>query len=260
LQTSSSKASSVLSSSISTSVHTLSPSTRASTTSSVSTRTTATGIKDAYDVITSQGYQPFCSIYLGFSTPHTTVTATQTDTETTILTSIATEVSTSTYTGVYTEMDVSTITEFATVTTASPTSAIVLSKRTVSAIPMPLIVYPDSSLSSACSKAATPPETVTILTATTSTTLLTWVKNMTTTTVSFTTEVSSTREQYLTTVTSTSTSYLPPLPTQVVVNPSFEIGGVNNGDKLPPWEYTGQAASYSNVNDAYQSYDGDWFT
>jgi hypothetical protein len=42
----------------------------------------------------------------------------------------------------------------------------------------------------------------------------------------------------LTTVTSISTSYTPPLPTQVVINPPFEIGDfLGSSGQISPWTY-----------------------
>jgi hypothetical protein len=212
-------------------------------------------------VIISHEYQPFCSAYLGFTITSLTVTATQTDSETTMQTNIATEVSISTDTIVSTETDVSTITEYTTITTASPTPVVVVTKRAVVGTPTLLSGYPDSSLSSACSKAATSPETFVISTTITTTTTQASLIDTTVTAVSVITEVSSTTEQSLTTVTSISTSYTHPLPTQVVVNPSFEIGGTpETFGQVPPWTNGDEAYTQSQVNNGYKSFDGDMFT
>ncbi|KAF2152190.1 hypothetical protein K461DRAFT_278422 [Myriangium duriaei CBS 260.36] len=61
-----------------------------------------------------------------------------------------------------------------------------------------------------------------------------------------------------TTTTSTTTTSSTPVPTQAIVNPSFEIA-TSDGTYTAPWVFSGNGNVQSNTNNAYQSYDGTHF-
>ncbi|KAL9622646.1 MAG: hypothetical protein Q9160_002956 [Pyrenula sp. 1 TL-2023] len=59
--------------------------------------------------------------------------------------------------------------------------------------------------------------------------------------------------------TTTSTPSTTPLPTNAILNPSFEIADPSSSSHTPPWSVFGSSSIQSNTNNAYQSRSGSYF-
>ncbi|CAD0110423.1 unnamed protein product [Aureobasidium uvarum] len=130
------------------------------TTSAIQTTSTS----DAYDVITSQNLEAYCTTYLGYTTPSitetTTLFANTTKTDVFNLTVTSTIVSLSTETDIVGTITVTSL-------TSTPTDAAPGKRRDIDT-PYVLRSYAESAINSGCSRAATQPapttffETVTV--------------------------------------------------------------------------------------------------
>ncbi|KAI5203383.1 hypothetical protein E4T39_04233 [Aureobasidium subglaciale] len=208
---SSPSSSSTTSASLSSSSSTSASSSSSSFTSSSSPSSTA----DAYDVITSSTLQPFCSNLLQYTTPISTATVTSTITSTTIQTGTATETTSTTQFDVSTQSDFVTITASTTTTTTTTASAMSARKRDNVATPSALASYADGAISSACSRVVPLPQTSTTTVQISQTTISTVDVLITTTTTAISTTLSTSTitSSSTTTLISTAVSIFTPAPT-----------------------------------------------
>ncbi|KAK5999874.1 hypothetical protein QM012_004962 [Aureobasidium pullulans] len=171
------------------------------TSSSVKTSSSSTSLRDAYQIITSQHLEAFCTKYLGLTTPSTTKTTTLSASVAT--TNVLEMTATSKIATTTTETDViQTVTVTTTVRTYAATAP---TRKRALETPSALSSYPERAISSACNRAATAPPTTTILKSVmvTSTSIVT----STLTTTAYEYDLSTARELATSTVTSISPLY-----------------------------------------------------